>query len=197
MPKARASTYQVLDVPSRTQYVKINHPPTGFRHFPRVDDGISVGGLFPEKAVMDHAYNSKGKKLDDFVYNTLGWLIVSEKVKAVLAQEPKGFEFYPLGFRDRKKVLSKETYFLAQVLGLADCVDLERSVYTRSAHKPEQFLFLDKLVLDEKRIPKKAVLFRVKEMPTTYVIRADLVERLQVAGVTGFTLLELGAPVSL
>jgi hypothetical protein len=34
-------------------------------------------------------------------------------------------------------------------------------------------------------------------MPTTYVIRADLVERLQAAGVTGFTLLELGAPVSL
>jgi len=83
------------------------------------------------------------------------------------------------------------------VLGLADCIDLRRSVYTRSAHRPDQFLFLDKLVLDEKRIPKKAVLFRVKEMPRTYVIRADLVERLRAAGVTGFNLLELGAPVSL
>jgi hypothetical protein len=189
--------HHVLKISRRPQYASIDEIPTKLDEPWLLSEGVKVGKKFPARTVFSFAKSHKGMKVDDFIFNLMGWLITSEKAWEVLSKEPVSFERFPVIVHDHKKRPLKASYCLAHLLGTVDCVDLKKSDYERSAMDPESILAFRRLVLDKKRIPKEPTLFRIKEYPRIMIIRSDLVERLEDAGVTGFELVELDTPVFL
>lgn len=191
----RAFTHHILDIPIRKDFISVAREGDGMKKTWLLRKGERYGAFFPAGAAVDVDQDYKGTKLDDFVFNALSWLVVTERVKSIFEKEPITSEVFPLGIRNRKGKPVERPYFLVNVLGTVDCLDLNRSEYERSAFKPEEVHTFERIVLDPARIPPDQTLFRLKECPSVKIIRSDLVARLREAGVTGFDLLELDAPV--
>ncbi len=192
-----AMTHHIFRVPLRQQFAKIEQEPPELEKPWLLTDGQPYGAIFTGTATAKCARSHKGTKLADFLYNPFRWLYASEKARDLLAAEPVTFEFYPLTVVDQKDKPVPQPYFLAHLLGTADCVDLERSQYVRSSFRPDLIQIMKRLVLDPARIPQEATIFRIKEQPETMIVRSDLVERLREAGVGGFELWELDTPISM
>jgi hypothetical protein len=89
----------------------------------------------------------------------------------------------------------KAAYHLAHPVGPVDCVDLKRSEISFSAVAPDEARSIRRLVLDAARVPEDRTIFRIKEYAKAIIVRSDLVQRLHDAGVGGFELLDLDAPI--
>jgi hypothetical protein len=156
-----------------------------------------MGSNFPPGAryQMD---KRAGDVSPDVLPNTLSYLMISSKVRALFERvEVKDVEYLPFVLLDKKgKVVSRD-YCIANLLGGVDCFDAERSEFEMSAMEPDQIFALDKLNLRTEKIPEDRKLFRLQQMLTTYIIRADLVELLRQEGVTGFTTLDLDTDILL
>lgn len=196
MPKL---SHHILEVSSRPQYAKIDQDPSGLKKSWLMGEGKPMGSFFPKDARLDLSAYHKGQKLDDFIYNPMQWLIVSEKAWRVLEQERLKLERFPVTLysSSRKRTALSRDYCVVHLLGTADCVDLKKSEYEWSSMEPTEVHTFTRLALDPKRIPKDETLFRIKEQPRSKIIRSDLVERLEDAGVTGFELWKLDAPILL
>ncbi|HYO52713.1 imm11 family protein, partial [Archangium sp.] len=162
-----------------------------------LSEGVRMGAEFPAGAPCYISRKWRGMRLDDFVSNKFDWLVVSERVRKILETEPIEVEWLPIRLFDQKKREVQASYALAHIIGTVDCIDLARSDFDRSAAWPEEIFILRRLVLDMARIPKHAILFRLKEKSRTLIIRSDLVEKFHAAGVTGFSLLGLDTPILL
>lgn len=187
--------YYILTVPARPQCGYIDRDPRGATDTFLVGEGKPFGGHLPPDTTIPLDPTHKGMKLEDFIANSLSWLIVSEKVRAIFAAEPNPHEVYPLKVLDLKGRPIKAPYFLFHPIGTIDCVDLKKSEYERSEMDPDEFLSMRRLVLHIDRIPKNRTLFRLKESPRTYIVRDDLLDRLADAEVNGPKVLDLDTPV--
>lgn len=192
-----AFKHYILTVPLREQYAFLEQETKGLAEPWLLGEGTRLGDGFPSDARYPISKKKPGMKLDDFIANKFGQLFVSERARQVLAREPVDIEWLSVTLLDKKDSVVDAPYFIANVVGRVDCVDLAQSEYERSSFEPEEFLTVRRLVLDMSRIPAAASLFRIEEQPGTFIIRSDLVDRFVEAGVTGFSLLELGAPVFL
>ncbi|WP_370451761.1 imm11 family protein [Corallococcus sp. CA031C] len=86
--------------------------------------------------------------------NSLNLLFASERLKGFLEERSDArIEFLPIKLLDQKDRLVPEPYSLLNVLGVVECVDLEKSKYMRSAIDPNFIARFFLLVLDEDRIP--------------------------------------------
>lgn len=157
--------------------------------------GVRVGADFPSGSPWPLSRTWKGVRLNDFVSNKFGRLVVSERVRKILEAEPIEIEWLPIRLFDQKKREIQAPYFVANLVGTVECIDVERSEFSRSSAFPDSIFILRRLILDRARVPENTPLFRLNQMPQTLIVRADLVEKFQTAGVTGFSLLELGAPI--
>jgi hypothetical protein len=187
--------FYVLTVPGRPQFGYIDRDPKGATKTYLVGEGCSFKGHLPGEATIALDSKHKGMKLDDFISNSLSWLIVSEKVRALLAAEPNPCEVYPLKVLDPKGRPIKTPYFLVHPVGTVDCVDLTKSEYDRSSMAPDMILGFQRVVLHKKKIPPDRTLFRLKENPRTYIVRSDLLDKLTRAEVSGHEVLDLDTPV--
>jgi hypothetical protein len=187
--------YFVLTVPSRPQFGYFDRDPKGATKTYLVGEGSSFKGHLPGEATIALDSKHKGMKLDDFISNSLSWLIVSEKVRALLAAEPNRCEVYPLKVLDLKGRPVKAPYYFVHPVGTVDCVDLAKSEYDRSSMEPAMILGFQRVVLHQRKIPPDRTLFRLKENPRTYIVRSDLLDKLKVAEVKGIQLLGLDTPV--
>jgi hypothetical protein len=187
--------FYVLTVPSRPQFGYIDRDPKGATKTFLVGEGRSFKGHLPGEASIALDARHKGVKLEDFIANSLSWLIVSEKASALLAAEPNPCEVYALRVLDPKGRPVKTPYFLVHPVGTVDCVDLAKSEYDRSTMEPAMILGFQRVVLHKRKIPPDRTLFRLKENPRTYIVRSDLLDKLKAAGVKGIQLLGLDTPV--
>ncbi|MCY1021677.1 imm11 family protein [Pyxidicoccus sp. MSG2] len=189
--------YHIFVVPPREQYAFLEQETKGLAEPWLLGEGARLGDGFPSNARYPISKTKPGMKLADFIANKFGQLFVSGRARQVLEREPVDIEWLPVVLLDKKDGVVDAPCFIANVVGRVDCVDLAQSEYDRSSFEPDEFLAVRRLVLDVSRIPETASLFRIKEQPGTFIIRSDLVDRLADAGVKGFSLLELGAPVFL
>lgn len=187
--------YFILTVPRRPEYGLIRRDPKGATATYLVGEGKPYGGHLPAAAAVQLDPKHKGMKLDDFIENNMEWLIVSEKVRAIFAAEPNPSEVYPLRVLDLKGRPLKTPYFFIHPVGTVDCVDLVKSEYRRSSMEPDTIMAFQRLVLHLRKIPRDRTLFRLKESPTTYIIRGDLLDKLAYAEVDGIKVLDLDTPV--
>jgi hypothetical protein len=177
-----ASFAWLMDVPN----VMRNHPDEYLLH-----RGVSVKSWFPEEPIF-HLAGERGMELTDSLPNALNLIFTSTRLKAFMEKHSgANLEFLPIRIRDHKERLVQEQYYIMNLLDTMDCVDLEKSKFSRSAMNPERIMTFYLLVLDESRIPKEKKIFRLKEKPDLVIVREDLAQDILDADYNGMTFLEM------
>jgi hypothetical protein len=187
-------TYRILQAPRVEEFAYFKEDVRDFDEPWLIGEGEPAAAVFPKGATVRL---TGGQRLADLVNNVHQWLVASDKVLGILRQEPIKLEILPISLLDKKGRPVPGRYSIANVLGTVDCLDLKKSEYTPSAMDEGLIMAFDRVVLDPKRIPRKPTLFRLKRMSDLLIVRSDLVARLEAAGVTGMSFLDLDAPVFL
>ncbi|HYO56131.1 imm11 family protein [Archangium sp.] len=155
-------------------------------------EGVSVRSWWLREPVVYNLSDERGIRLSDAIPCVGHDIIVSEELKRLLEERSGAdIEFLSVRILNQKQRLVPEPYFLMNLLGTVDCVDLERSKFKRSAIRPDLISTFYLLVLDESRIPADKKLFRLKHSPKLVVIREDLGREILDAGCDGMFFLDL------
>ncbi len=154
--------------------------------------GASRAGNFPADAsfVMQKKY-PKDVKLADILLNMDKAVVASERFKSFLEGIPgalKNNEVYPVAIINHKGRKEKAPYFLIHQVNRPAAVDPKQSVGAKSKIMPDTYVFVEKLVLDEKKIDPEVQLFRLHEIPGSVLVRGDLANKIAAQKLTGFRL---------
>ncbi|KFA88496.1 imm11 family protein [Archangium violaceum] len=155
-------------------------------------EGVPCKEWFPEGLIFDLS-KERGSKLTDSILNTSALLVVSAKLKGILERETlKGtIEFLPVRLRTPRKKVLDTPYFIANVLGTVACMDAKKSDFTMDTIVKDQVQRFRRLVLQEKKIPKDAKIFRLAEQSRLILVREDLGQTILDEDCTGMFFQEL------
>ena len=128
------------------------------------------------------------RKLGDLQPNSNGLFPVSARLGQILRAEPE-VEFLPIRIADHRKKVVSDEYTLANFTKPVDCVDLTKSVYEMSSVDKAQADGIEKLVIDEKRVPAGRHVFRLKLRTTTVVVDQKLRDSIKAAKLKGVNLI--------
>jgi hypothetical protein len=158
----------------------------------RLTEGVHCADWFPGGLVFDLS-KQDGIKLTDSVPNTSALLVVSEKLRRVLEREATGavIEYLPIRLRNQKGKVVAKPYFLANVIGSVRCVDVKKSDFEMNRISKDQVSHFRRLVLDERKIPTSAGIFRLAEKTALVLVRQDLASAIIKSGCTGMLFQEL------
>jgi len=134
--------------------------------------GEPLASWFP-KDVTFNLSKDHGVKLADSLPNTIGCLVVSEKLRLLLASSGATVEFFPVKIRNHKRKVIPEKYHLANVVGLIACTDKSRSDFDLS-HIDGRVRRFRRLVLDDSKVPEGTRLFRLAELRELHLVSYDL-----------------------
>ncbi len=160
----------------------------------KLNEGVKMGADFPSSVELSIAPDS-GNIITDFIDNIDKLIIPSEEAKELLIKEgmtDEVVEYLPFNLKNKNGRLVKDKqYHVANLLRSVDCLDRKKSDY--AARKDgSKIVVIRKLYLDEKKIPEDAKLFRLGECPKYIIIRSDLLQAIQDAGLTGLCVMEQG-----
>ena len=163
-------------------------------------------------------HKSRGDLVTDIVDNIDDLVLISSAAKVIFlacGATDDQVEYLPFTLMDKKgNVASDQPYYIANCLRKIECVDFESIKQVAEAEDdkddPELF-FYDRVYFDdesrtsvrdltyfclkEDALPEDAVFFRIAESLEYMVIRSDLVEALQKAGMTGLCLKTMDKPI--
>jgi hypothetical protein len=127
----------------------------------------------------------RSRKLIDHFGNTESVFPVSPRLKAFLEEQRlPDLQFIPVEMLDHKRQVLA-TYYLMHLTALIDCIDIEKSDACENKLRQGTFRSVDKLVLDERRIPADARLFRIARLYNAVAVRRDLANQITEAGFVG------------
>jgi hypothetical protein len=142
---------------------------------------------------MDKDFPKDVGTADAFV-NTSLLLVVSERAKNALEAVPGALfenEVLPVSIVNHKKRVEKGPYFIIHQVNQPPCLDEKASQGVRMPINPTKFQFMMAMVLDEKKVGEKKMLFRVEQFPDVPLVRRDLAEALQAEKLSGLELHEI------
>ena len=166
---------QVVDLPDRAE------------DYFYLRDGIPCASYLPPTTELGF-YEGAGDMLTDFIDNPDRVLYASPRVQDVLKGRGlvgAAVELLPFVLLDKRGRRVREAYAIANPLLRVPCLDFERSKYRRSASDPNELAEVKLLHLREDAVPEDAQLFRLGELPRLMVLRSDLLESFQQAGLSG------------
>ena len=131
-------------------------------------------------------------RLIDHFGNSESVFPISPKLKSFLEElRLPNLQFIPVEMLDHKRrVLA--TYYLMHLTVLIDCMDIEKSKATENKLRKGTFSSVKALVLDEKKIPADAKLFRIARLYKAVAVRGDLATQLTEARFEGLKWREVG-----
>ena len=111
--------------------------------------------------------------------------ICSEKAKKVIEDicAENEVEFLPCGLEG-----TNEKFYILNILGLEDCVDYDKSKFTRFPSNPNKIMFFEYIAFKEK---VNRNFFRIKDLPYChYFVSQEAKEKLEASGLTGLVITE-------
>lgn len=157
--------------------------------------GVSRVHGFPKNASFSMSDDyPKDVGLADAFKNVSSLLVVSERLRQELESVPGALfenEVLPIKIFNHKKRAEKAPYFIVHQVNHPICLDEKKTQGTRMAIDPKKFQFVTAMVLDEKKIDTKKMLFRVAQFPDVPLIRRDLAEKLSTGKFTGLEFHEI------
>lgn len=161
-----------------------------------LSDGIPCASYLPPTTELS-LYEGAGDMFTDFIDNPDRVLYVSQRVQDVL--KGRGLvgstvELLPFILLDKRGRRVRESYAIANPLVRVPCLDFERSKYRR-ASDPNELAEVKLLHVREDAVPEDAQLFRLAELPRLMVLRSDLLEAFQQAGLTGLAVHPAGKTI--
>ncbi|MBU8897877.1 DUF1629 domain-containing protein [Corallococcus sp. M34] len=177
----------------------IDRFPEGTDDIWQATEGVLLGSsLTREPLRLSMSKRIGGKAISDAIENTLGYLIISERVRNILESYANAaIEFVPVRLINHKGREEPHKLFIANILRTTDCVDREASLYEESALAPGQFTRITKLVLDPTRIDLSDDIFRIASRPRIIIVTTRLAADLRASGAVGLDLLPSTAMVNL
>ncbi|NTX37178.1 MULTISPECIES: imm11 family protein [unclassified Myxococcus] len=156
-------------------------------------EGTSMAANYPTGVRLNMARRHRGIVVPDFIPNSLLVYLITGRLKALLDKEAGAeIEYLPFALWNHKGRVAAEGCFIANLLGVQDCVDLKKTRGEKSIMSPGEFQVIKQLYLDLEKVPKDARLFRISVMPRFFVIRDDLRAILDQNGVTGIRYVAMG-----
>ena len=126
-------------------------------------------------------------KLFDFVDNLDGVLVANQKVVNILQDfSVDNVEFLPVWLMDHQDQPASKDYFILNVLGGVDIIDMEASTYRMDALIEDQIDRIKNLVVSYENIPKNAHLFRASAKLNQYFISDDLKQAFEKNNIKGY-----------
>lgn len=151
--------------------------------------GMKIRNFYPEKAIIYMSNRHAGIVLTDFISNTRSILPVSKKMKEIIEEMTTNeIEYLPFNLYNHKKRLAGKDYFIINIIGGFDCLNLEESDITWFEG---DIVDIDEFVLDKKKMENAPHLFRVKETPHEYVVSEELAAAFAKHELTNINLEEL------
>lgn len=118
-------------------------------------------------------------------------VVISKRVRAFLEGEAvENVEFLPITIVNHKGRIASKDYFILNPLQSVDCIDMGASQAEKDSLDPGMIQGVNQLVLREDAVPKDAMVFRTKYWPGKILIRRDLADRMNEAGLTGLYFIE-------
>ena len=139
----------------------------------KLTEGISCSDWFPDSVTFELDPN-QGIKLTDAIPNCLNIHIVSEKLKGILLDNSKHFEFFPVSIKNAKGKISKKKYYVANLTIKVNCMDMNKSKYKANLLDKSQARKISHLFLDEEKIPNDELIFRLGEMTDLLIVKEGL-----------------------
>lgn len=198
MEPMRADTpnYFIMRPEVSDEYCAIFRFPDGMRDIYKPAEGVRMGTSYREGLRFRMAKEERGLKIPDVIPNALGYFMVSARMKQLLGHSGAEIEFLRFTLLNHRGRVANNDCYIANVIGLLDCVDMKRSDGDLGVVEPDRFMYLRRLVLRESKIPRSAKLFRPFALPSVIVVRRDLKEIFENEGVTGPTYYATGSEVA-
>jgi hypothetical protein len=155
--------------------------------------GGSFNERFPDDAVfhMSAAY-PHDMLLADNLNNLDGLIVASLELKRALeAHEVAHVEYLPVGVIDHKGKRRDEPYWIIHPTDPVDAFVAEQSGVTWSSVNKSEALFIERLIIDERRIAEDRALFKLAHFPDITLVRRDLAAAITSREFTGLRWIEL------
>ncbi len=155
--------------------------------------GEPIGSRYPEDARVYLKTKSPGIKLSSLLGNTESYLIVNSAMKDVIREICTTSEIEYLSFTlyNHKKRVHSQDYWIANPIGVADCVNRAASEIKYSSSNSEKIVSVKKYVLDSSKVAHAGHLFRVPEDRSRYFISERLAKAFQDRSFTNVFLFEI------
>jgi hypothetical protein len=152
------------------------------------DEALPLAAEFPPGASVKFSRNfPQFRALKDFQPNTMGALIVSPRVRQLLdGLGVKNAEYLPLAIKDHRGDVIAPEYAILNLLGSEAAVDMKASDVIMDDLDEDQFLSVNKLVLDQASISPGAKIFRCSTRRRLFMVRNDVKEAFEKAALTGY-----------
>lgn len=155
--------------------------------------GVSKSDMYAGKRISNwnnefvfEYHASEGNTLSDFVFNNLGWYIVSPKVQKLL-QEFKlenEVQILPIQIREVESNEVISSYAVLNIYKFADAFDRSKSNFREKSMKGKTLLFIKKFVFYQKKL-EGITMFRVEENKFATFASEKVVQLFQKNEVTG------------
>ncbi|RKH12958.1 hypothetical protein D7Y13_25840 [Corallococcus praedator] len=190
-------TYYTFGHAFDSRAVKVVDLPDKVEDYFYLSDGVPMASYLPPTTELS-LYEEAGDMFTDFIDNPDCVLYVSQRVREVLASRGlvgEAVELLPFVLLDKRGRRVRESYAIANPLVSVPCLDFERSKYRRRVGRANELAEVNRLHLREDSLPDDAQLFRVAEYTEMMVLRSDLLEAFQQAGLTGLAVHPVGTPI--
>jgi hypothetical protein len=194
MDESKIKKYWVLTMSRDRDGVALSGVPTSGAKAYKYSKGISLTDVHPKDAASGIYYDPNlldNIKLYDFVTNLNGLIIANSKAKAVLDSfEIDNLEYLSSWLYDHQKAVASKDYAIINVLGSVDVIDMKKSICVMDPITETQVQFIKKLVLDYDKIPNDAKIFRATTKLKLFLIRDDIKQAFEAAGLAGYKVFE-------
>ncbi|WP_163779409.1 imm11 family protein [Myxococcus vastator] len=192
-----ALCYYTFKSPHDARAVEIVDLPDKVERYFYLRDGVPSASYVPPTTELTLSQQA-GDLLTDFIANPDRVLYVSQRVQDVLVSRAlvgDVVELLPFILLNKCGRRVQDAYAIANPLMRVQCLDMERSKCRRRAGQSGQIVEIKSLHLRDEAIPKDAQVFRLEELPKMMVLRSDLLEAFQQAGLTGLAVHPTGTEI--
>jgi hypothetical protein len=143
--------------------------------YSRLVTGRSIADDFPAGAEIHMSPQREGIKLGKLIGSIKSFLLLHRDVKDVLAREFErsapnaGIEYLPFTLINHRGAPHSRDYFIINPLGTWDCLDVALSE-VEYFEDTDKVLDVGQIVLAPEKLVGSPPLFRIKELPSTYVV---------------------------
>jgi hypothetical protein len=138
----------------------------------------------PERVVFNMAAKESGT-LGDYVYTEFRGLLVSARFRQSF--ETAGIDniqYIPAEIRDIVKNVIHEGYFVANIIGVVDCIDMKKSKLIMLPAMPDKIEDIEELHLDESRA-MGLLMFRLGRRMTLIAVAERAKRQIEETGLVG------------
>lgn len=150
---------------------------------------------FPKNACFrpSHNFPKSDKKMLDYLTNMNKFFVASEKLVTLLKnfKALRHNDVYPVIIFDHHGKKIDQNYFIVHQYDFQKCIDANKTKGKKSALNKEEYISVDKLSLDEKKVDPSLSIFRAVEYRYNPFIIRDIVGKIKEAEITGIEFFEV------